>query len=102
LKGKLAEGPPDEDSHWAEFVFVAGKLLGELTVIRNIFEKSKVGEPKGMVMRIANTEEDKIVRKILDRATELHCTSGKVGCSVSHSVKTLSDQVLSRSIRMNN
>lgn len=76
--GITDEGPPEEDSDWAKFVVLAGNLLEELTGIRHDIEKKKAGKAKATITRAVNIEKDKIVRKILDTATELRCTSGKV------------------------
>jgi hypothetical protein len=73
-----AEGPPDENSQWAQFVVLAGKLLGELTGIRHDIEKNSSGVAQAQVTKAINIQKDKIVQKILDTAVELHCTSGKV------------------------
>jgi hypothetical protein len=72
------EGPPAEDSLWAQFVVTGGKLLEELTGIRHGIEISMAGRAKSHITKVVNIEKDKIVRKILDTAAELHCTSGKV------------------------
>lgn len=85
-EGDLAEeGPPSEDSDWAQFVVLGGNLLEELTGIRHAVEKQKTGDAKGRTTKAFNVEKDKTVSKILDKATELHCTSGKV-CSFSRLV----------------
>lgn len=73
-----AEGPPDEDSDWAKFVVLAGNLLEELTGIKHEIEKKNVGKAKSTITRQLNVQKEKIVKKILEAATELHCTSGKV------------------------
>jgi hypothetical protein len=73
------EAPPDEESDWAQFVVLGGNLLEELTTIRHLIEKEKAGKPKATITRAVNPEKDKIVKKLLDTAVELHCTSGKVG-----------------------
>jgi Domain of unknown function (DUF1917) len=72
------EAPPDEESDWAQFVVLGGNLLEELTAIRHTIEKQKVGKTKAAITRAVNPEKDKIVKKLLDTAVELHCTSGKV------------------------
>ncbi|KAE9369364.1 DUF1917-domain-containing protein [Stipitochalara longipes BDJ] len=71
------EAPPDEESDWAQFVVRGGNLLKELTTTRHTIEKEKVGKPKMAITRAVNLEKDKIVKKLLDTAVELHCTSGK-------------------------
>lgn len=72
------EGPPDENSDWAQFVVLAGNLLQELTGIRHEIEKNKAGQDKGQITKAVNVQKDLIIRKILDTAVDLHCTSGKV------------------------
>jgi hypothetical protein len=72
------EAPPDEKSDWAQFVVLGGNLLEELTTIRHKMEKEKAGRVKATITRAVNPEKDKIVKKLLDTAVELHCTSGKV------------------------
>jgi len=73
------EAPPDEESDWAQFVVLGGNLLEELTTIRHTIEKQNPGKPKATITRAVNPEKDKIVRKLLDTAVKLHCTTGKVG-----------------------
>ena len=75
------EAPPDEESDWAQFVVLGGNFLEELTTIRHAIEKQKLGKPKAAITRAVNPEKDKIVKKLLDTAVELHCTSGKVSFS---------------------
>jgi Basophilic leukemia-expressed protein Bles03 len=75
------EAPPDEESDWAKFVVLGGNLLEELTMIRNSIEKEKVGKAKAAITKAINIEKNKIIKKLLDTAVELHCTSGKVGFS---------------------
>ena len=75
--GVLEEGPPEEDSDWAQFGVLAGNLLEELTGIRHDIEKREVGKAKATITKKVNVEKEKIVRKILDTAIDLHCTSGK-------------------------
>jgi hypothetical protein len=72
------EAPPDEESDWARFVVLGGNLLEELTTIRHTIEKQKAGKAKAIITRAVNPEKEKIVKKLLDTAVELHCTSGKV------------------------
>ncbi len=76
-----AEGPPEEASDWAKFAVLAGNLLEELMGIKREIEKKNVGKAKSTITRQFNIQKEKIVKKILDTATELHCTSGKV-CSL--------------------
>jgi hypothetical protein len=71
------EGPPDEDSDWAQFVVLANNMLEELTSIRHDIEKKKAGRAQAQITRAVNVQKDMIVRKILDTAARLHCTSGK-------------------------
>lgn len=72
------EAPPDEDSDWAQFVVLGGNLLEELTTIRHSIEKEKTSKAKSTITKAVNIEKNKIVKKLLDTAVELHCTSGKV------------------------
>jgi len=72
------EAPPDEESDWARFVVLGGNLLEELTTIRHTIEKQKAGKAKAIITRAVNPEKEMIVKKLLDTAVELHCTSGKV------------------------
>ena len=72
------EGPPGEDSDWAQFVVLANNLLEELMGIRHDIEKKNAAQTQAQIMRAVNVQKDMIVRKILDTAVELHCTSGKV------------------------
>ena len=72
------EGPPEEGSQWARFVVRAGELLEELTGARREIEKERAGQAKGQLTKAVNSQTDKTVRKILDTALELRCTSGKV------------------------
>jgi hypothetical protein len=73
------EGPPAEDSQWAEFLRVAGRLLDELLGVRNIIERKRDGQPKATITRAINIEKDRIVMSILKSAADLQCTSGKAG-----------------------
>jgi hypothetical protein len=77
------EGPPEEESDWAQFVISGGKLLEELTDIRHAIEKKKPGQAKGTMTKAANPQRDMIVQKVLATATKLHCTSGKVSLSMA-------------------
>ena len=78
-KGKLAaEAPEDEDSDWAQFVVLGGKLLEELTSLKHEIEKKKAGQAKGTITKAVNVQKEMIVQKILGTAVDLHCTSGKV------------------------
>jgi Domain of unknown function (DUF1917) len=72
------EGPPDEESDWAQYVVRGGNILGELTSIRNAIEKERAGQAKASITRAVNSQKEVIVQKLLDTAAELHCTSGKV------------------------
>jgi hypothetical protein len=72
------EGPPEEESDWAQFVVLGGNMLEELTGIRHDIEKEKPGKAKATVTKAYNPHKDLIVQKLLDTAAELHCTSGKV------------------------
>jgi hypothetical protein len=74
----IDEGPPDEESHWARFVVRAGRLLEELTGVRHEIEKQRAGQPKGTITKAINVQKDSIVKKIIDTAVGLRCTSGKV------------------------
>jgi hypothetical protein len=76
--GVLEVGPPEADSEWAQFGILAGNFLEELTGIRHDIEKRDAGKAKTTITRKVNVEKEKIVRKILDTAITLHCTSGKV------------------------
>jgi hypothetical protein len=80
-KGISGEAPPDEESDWAQFVVLAGNLLEELTTMRHSIEKQKAGQAKATITKAVNIQKDKIVKKLLDTAVELHCTSGKVSFS---------------------
>jgi hypothetical protein len=73
-----AEGPPADDSDWAQFVVLGGKLLDGLMDIRHDMEKKKVGAAKSAVTKAVNVQRDMIVKKLLDTAVDCHCTSGKV------------------------
>jgi hypothetical protein len=75
------EAPPDEKSDWAQLVILGGNLLEELKTIRNSIEKQKAGQAKAVITKAINIQKDKIVKKLLDTAVELHCTSGKVSLS---------------------
>jgi hypothetical protein len=72
------EGPPDENSDWAQFVIRGGNILDELGSIEKEIEKRKVGQAKASITKAVNIEKEAIVQKLLDTAVELHCTSGKV------------------------
>lgn len=72
------EVPQDEESDWAQLVVLGGNLLEELTTIRHTIEKQKSGQAKAAVTKAVNIQKDKIVKKLLETAVELHCTSGKV------------------------
>jgi hypothetical protein len=72
------EGPPDEESDWAQFVVQGGNLLQELTGIRHEIEKKNPGKAKQTITRTLTPKKDEIVKRLLDTAVELHCTSGKV------------------------
>lgn len=74
------EGPPDEASDLSQFVVRGNRLLEELTVIKNEIGK-KSGVTKTAINRAITTEKDAIVQKILQTATELHCTAGKASQS---------------------
>jgi hypothetical protein len=74
----LDEAPPEEDSDLTKFMVLAGNLLEELSVIQQGIEMSMAGRVKSQITKAVNVEKDKIVRKILDTATEMHVTSGKV------------------------
>lgn len=73
------EGPPSEESDWAQFVVQGGRILEELRGLRHEIEKRNPGKAKAAVTRALNVERDAMVKKILDLAVELKCTSGKVG-----------------------
>ena len=72
------EGPPSVDSDWATFVVQARNLLKQLTCCKHAIEKGMAGEANAAVTRAVNVEKENIVRRILDTAAALHCTSGKV------------------------
>lgn len=72
------EGPPDEESDWAQFVVLGGNMLEELTGIRHDIEKEKPGKAKATITKAYNPHKDLVVQKLLDTAAGLHCTSGKV------------------------
>jgi hypothetical protein len=72
------EAPPDDESNWAQFVVLGGKILEKLTTIRHMIEKEKVGKAKQTITKAINPEKEKTVKELLDTAAELHCTSGKV------------------------
>lgn len=72
------EGPPDENSHWAQYVVRGGAILAELASIKTRIEQDKFGQAKGSIMKAFNLRKEIIVQKLLDCAVELHCTSGKV------------------------
>jgi hypothetical protein len=76
------EGPPHEESDWAQFVKVGEKLLEELTSIKHAIEKKRAGQSKAAIAKAVNVEKEVIVQKLLDKAVELHCTSGKVNSTV--------------------
>jgi hypothetical protein len=73
-----AEGPPADNSDWAQFVVLGGKLLDGLMHIRHDIEKKKVGAAKSAVTKAVNVQRDMTVQKLLDTAVDCHCTSGKV------------------------
>lgn len=75
------EAPPDEESDWAQLVVLGGNLLEELTTIRHSIEKQKAGQAKATITKAVNIQKDKIVKKLLDTAVELHCITGKVSLS---------------------
>jgi hypothetical protein len=77
------EGPPEEESDWAQFVVSGGRLLEELTEIRHATEKKKAGQAKGTITKATNPQKDMIVQKILATATRLNCTSGKVSLNMT-------------------
>ena len=77
-KEVTGEAPPDEESDWAQLVVLGGNLLAELTTIQNTIEKQKAGQAKATITKTVNIQKDKIVKKLLETAVELHCTSGKV------------------------
>lgn len=76
--GVVGEGPPDEESDWAQFVVLGGNLLEELTGIRHDIEKKKESQANVMITKAVNVQKDSIVQKLLETAVKLHCTSGKV------------------------
>ena len=79
VKGDLGEeGPPEEDRDLEKFIFLGKKLLGELSSIKHGIEVRTPRAAKASITRAVNVEKEKIVQKILDTATELHVTSGKV------------------------
>jgi hypothetical protein len=73
------EGPLDEDSDWAQFVILGNNLLEELTRVRHDIEQKKAGQAKISITKAVNVQRDVMVKKLLDTAIELHCTTGKVG-----------------------
>jgi hypothetical protein len=72
------EGPPDENSDWAQYVVRGGAILAELASIKTKIEQERFGQAKGSITKAFNLQKESIVQKLLDCAVELHCTSGKV------------------------
>jgi hypothetical protein len=72
------EGPPDENSDWAQYVVRGETILAELTSIKNEIEKKRAGQAKATITKAINAQKAVIVQRLLDTAAELHCTSGKV------------------------
>lgn len=72
------EGLPDENSDWAQFVTRGGYILAELSSVKNEIEKKKAGQAKASITKAVNIQKEAIVKKLLDTAVEMHCTSGKV------------------------
>lgn len=72
-QGLASEGPPGENSDWAEFVERGESILGEL---------SWIGQSKSSARAIKSHTQG-ITQKLLDTAAELHCTTGKVRDPIS-------------------
>ncbi|KAH8661662.1 hypothetical protein BGZ60DRAFT_413637 [Tricladium varicosporioides] len=72
-----SEGPPDEESNWAKFVVLGNQLLEQLRIVKNNIEKQKKGSSQSNITKAINKEKEAIVKRVLDTAVELHCTSGK-------------------------
>jgi hypothetical protein len=71
------EGPPDEESDWAQYVIRGGILLKELTSIMHEIERTKSRQAKATITKAINIQKEMVVQKLLDTAVELHCVSGK-------------------------
>ncbi|KAJ5046574.1 uncharacterized protein L3040_003813 [Drepanopeziza brunnea f. sp. 'multigermtubi'] len=76
---KLAdeEAPSTGDANWAEFVREGTRLLHQLTDLRHEVEKQNPKKAKSTITTMIKDRKDSIVDKILDKAEELKCTSGK-------------------------
>lgn len=55
-------------------------MLEELTTHRHTIEKKNPGKAKGTITKAVNAHKEEMVKKLLDTAKELHCTTGKVVC----------------------
>ena len=74
-----AEGIPHEGEDRLRFESLAKNLLDQLSDRKSEIERQKAGKAKSAITKAFNIEKEKIVKKILDTAVDMRCTSGKVG-----------------------
>ena len=77
-----ADGIPHEGEDRLRFESLAKDLLDQLFDMKSKIEKQKAGKAKSTITKTLNIEKEKVVKKILDVAVDMHCTSGKA--SVKH------------------
>ena len=66
----------------AEFEVLGAEILYDLTGLREWIEREKKGQAQASITRAFNVEKEGFVKKLLDGAKELGCTSGKVGLTL--------------------
>jgi hypothetical protein len=74
------------DGNSAEFQQRGTQLLRSLKTRKIEIEKINRGKSKTISNREVSKEVQKVVQEILDAATELRCSSGKVSIAVSFSI----------------